>query len=186
MKFFTSAVALISLFAASAFAAAVDTTPDLCKPGTLSVVNSTVVDGKPLTHQVCESIADTTEARRDEGTTLTKRNIDLCGAPCTTYCSTGIGGPNPNDCVKLANQYKNAGTFIASPGYTYFWNYGSCDVYMNNNSGQDLYYCYDTGDWAGIVKYVAQHCQATHGNYNGGTCRFYDSTSIAQIGVQTV
>lgn len=39
-----------------------------------------------------EALEAATKAKR----VLAKRNIDLCGAPCTTYCNGGTGGPNPN------------------------------------------------------------------------------------------
>lgn len=70
----------------------------VCKPGTVALIKNIDVDGIPFTQQTCESNAAPNAASeaRDEGTSLTKRNLDMCGAPCTTYCNEGAGGPNPN------------------------------------------------------------------------------------------
>ncbi|EKM54024.1 uncharacterized protein PHACADRAFT_122718, partial [Phanerochaete carnosa HHB-10118-sp] len=135
------------------------------------LVESIEVNGIPFTQQTCESnvVTSATSEVRDEGTaSLTKRNLDLRGAPCTTYCNEGIGGPNPNDCSVLASQWQNDGSFTIGSGYT------ACRV---DTSDQDLYYCYDSSDWAGVVNYLAWNCQASSpgGSYNGGSCRFYDN-----------
>lgn len=175
MKFFASAVALVALVVASTRAGGADKIADICKPGTVTTVNATSIDGIPVTHTTCELKDPAPPQARDDATSLTKKSgYDLCGAPCTTHCHAGSGGPNPNDCSTLANEYVNDGTFVVPSGYYGSWSYASC--WMSNYHGTDLVYCYDSNNWAGVVNYLAWHCQGTTGD-NGGQCDFYNEPS---------
>ncbi|KIP07107.1 hypothetical protein PHLGIDRAFT_118358 [Phlebiopsis gigantea 11061_1 CR5-6] len=162
-------------------------TARVCIEGTSKLISSEDIDGLPYTVQSCTPKASTSPARRDAselGASLVKKNDDLCGAPCTTYCNSGSGGPNPNDCTTLANVQSGQGTFTITAGTVIYWTYASCQVYMNDelSPAQDIVYCYS--DWAGVVNYVAWNCQGTTGD-NGGSCHFYDNTDISWIQVQT-
>lgn len=174
MKFLASAVALVAFAVASTRAGGADRVAEICKPGSVAVVNATHIAGIPVVHTTCELKDPAPPQTRDESTSLTKKSgYDLCGAPCTTYCQSGSGGPNPNDCSTLANEYVNDGTFTVSPGYYESWSYASCWVGMSNYYGSDLVYCYDSNNWAGVVNYLAWNCQGTTGD-NGGQCDFYN------------
>lgn len=69
----------------------------VCVEGTAVLIHSKDIDGKPYTVHSCTLKAGTSPTRRDDGlgVSLVKKNDDLCGAPCTTYCNGGSGGPNP-------------------------------------------------------------------------------------------
>ncbi|KIP07112.1 hypothetical protein PHLGIDRAFT_118362 [Phlebiopsis gigantea 11061_1 CR5-6] len=195
MKF----LSIVALFAVASFVGAAIvpnvttstvTEPDFCIEGTSQLISSEDIDGKPYTVHGCTPKAGTSPTRRDDGglgVSLVKKNDDLCGAPCTTYCNSGSGGPNPNDCTAMSNAQANQGTFLISPGTAIYWTYASCQVYMNNrlSPAQDIVYCYDWNNWAGVVNYVAWNCQGTTGD-NGGSCHFYDNTGISWLQVQTV
>ncbi|GJE97428.1 hypothetical protein PsYK624_136470 [Phanerochaete sordida] len=174
MKSFTSVVALVALVAASANAVAIpDNIAEVCKPGTEVVHNSTDIEGKPLTFTTCD-LKEVPAARSfDEGSSLEKRaaGYDLCGAPCTTVCHGGTGGPNPNDCQTLANNHANDGEFTVSYGTFGWWTYGSCAAGLANHWGADVYYCWDTKNLAGVISYLAWNCQSTQ-HANGGQCNF--------------
>ncbi|KAF2994334.1 hypothetical protein E8E14_002893 [Neopestalotiopsis sp. 37M] len=160
--------------------------PAVCEPGTETILNSTTIDGKEFVASACATSASV-KARAIVGE-LTARNRNLCGAPCTTYCNSGTGGPNPNDCSSLASSIQNNGGFTLSPGYTYYWSWGSCQAYIVNKESQDQYYCYDQSNFAGVINYLAWNCQASSsgGPYHGGSCHFYDNTGIGWVEVQTV
>ncbi|KIP07106.1 hypothetical protein PHLGIDRAFT_430031 [Phlebiopsis gigantea 11061_1 CR5-6] len=164
------------------------TEPDICVEGTAVLIHSKDIDGKPYTVHSCTLKAGTSPTRRDDGlgVSLVKKNDDLCGAPCTTYCNGGSGGPNPKDCETMANAESGMGTFTITPGSAFIWSYASCQATMNNELSprQDIVYCYDWKNWAGVVNYLAWNCQGTHGD-NGGSCHFYDNTAISWIQVQT-
>jgi hypothetical protein len=75
----------------------------VCVEGTSKLINSTMsADGKEATVHSCKTNPDVPAsagpASADPAVRsgLFRRNMDLCGAPCTTYCNSGSGGPNPN------------------------------------------------------------------------------------------
>jgi hypothetical protein len=45
----------------------------------------------------------------------------------------------------LSTFSSTGGGMTLSPGFTYYWTLGSCQVYMNNNlqPARDIYYCFD-------------------------------------------
>lgn len=69
----------------------------MCIPGTEVVVNTVEVDGQTVTTSQCDLVLSQRQSRnaRYARPVLSARNRDLCGAPCTTYCNGGTGGPNP-------------------------------------------------------------------------------------------
>ncbi|KII95396.1 hypothetical protein PLICRDRAFT_212832 [Plicaturopsis crispa FD-325 SS-3] len=156
-------------------------------PGTL--LSSSVVNGKELTVHFCPLPANRNTTAAARSTEVAARDADanynLVGAPCTTYCYTPAGGgPDPNDCQSLANDYAGDGDFTIGSGGGLVWSLGSCQVVQwNDMSSGDVLYNYNTANWAGVVSYIAWNCQATQ-NAHGGTCNFYDSTSISNLVVQ--
>ncbi|GJE97412.1 hypothetical protein PsYK624_136290 [Phanerochaete sordida] len=180
-------ITLIGLVTASALVAGIIPleTPDFCSPGTMVVYNNTLINGKTFVHAACESITAPAIEARGGGPTLSKRLINLCGAPCTTDCISGTGGPDPNDCSDLANLYEPDGTFeFPQANWEMWWYLDSCKVFMGNYYSDRIEYCYDWSNWAGVVEYVAWNCQATTGGYNGGNCKFYDSDSTAWLHIE--
>ncbi|GJE97413.1 hypothetical protein PsYK624_136300 [Phanerochaete sordida] len=188
MKSLAYAAALVST-AVLVSAVAVDTvkSPEVCVPGTEKLVTSRDVNGKQYSVHTCETVAGAAPQAEapGNGTSLTKRDQNLCGAPCTTYCNRGTGGPNPNDCSTLASENQNNGQFDLPAGQTWYWNYGTCQVWQINTSGGNEYYCYDQNNWAGVVNYLAWNCQESTGGYAGGSCHFYDNTGVGWVEVQT-
>ncbi|KAF7552593.1 hypothetical protein G7Z17_g4202 [Cylindrodendrum hubeiense] len=157
--------------------------------GTDKVIKSTTFKGRPFIQSTCKVDDSVLTSRnvKDESV-LTKRNLDICGAPCTTYCNGGTGGPNPNDCTAIATAMENNGGFLIPQGDMVIYSLGSCQTYVINTDNQDLFYCSDQSNWAGVINYVAWNCQASSpgGPYNGGSCHFYDNTGIGWVQVQTV
>ncbi|KIM94412.1 hypothetical protein OIDMADRAFT_34970 [Oidiodendron maius Zn] len=183
----TSFAFIATLASATAIPGAIKS-PAECVSGTETIANSTSIDGVLFTQGQCQldsSILSSRNAKSESS--LTERNIDLCGAPCTTYCNGGTGGPNPNDCSALASAIQNNGGFTVSPGTAIYYTLGSCQAYIINNDNQDIYYCSDEGDFAGVINYLAFNCQASTpgGPYLGGSCHFYDNTGIGWVQVQT-
>ncbi|GJE97421.1 hypothetical protein PsYK624_136390 [Phanerochaete sordida] len=159
----------LSLLLASAHGAAPSKIPSICRPDTAAVQSVQIIDGRPLTYATC-ALQDTAVSPRAAGA-LAARSYDLCGAPCTSYCHAGGGGPDPNDCTSLANEYANNGEFTVAYGTYGWWTWGSCAAGLANSYGSDLVYCYDWNNWAGVVNYLAWNCQGTTGD-NGGQCDF--------------
>ncbi|KAI1082493.1 hypothetical protein F5B20DRAFT_578158 [Whalleya microplaca] len=183
MKVLTSLVITIAAVSASAIREA-SSPPSVCAPGTDVIVNSTVVDGQVLYHGACQTAQDLkVRAVKDE---LMKRDRNVCGAPCTTYCNSGTGGPDPNDCSSLASGLPSGG-FTLGAGQIRYWNWGSCQAYLTNKASEGMYECYDQGSLGGIINYLAWNCQASTsgGPYLGGSCHFYDNTGIGWVQVET-
>ncbi|KZS97258.1 hypothetical protein SISNIDRAFT_482187 [Sistotremastrum niveocremeum HHB9708] len=191
MKFSVALVVCATLFS-TVFAAVLETVPTYCPDGTeATLVSSQILDGAPLTHTVCNATAVAkrtpeigASVARDLDTSLTKRGYDLCGAPCTTVCSKGSGGPNPKDCEAIAKANQGAGEFSLTQGYFYQFNYKSCRVVLQAVD-QDIVYCWDKKNLAGVIDFVATHCQAKQ-KANGGTCEFLGNTKTAYVQVETV
>ncbi|PQE31754.1 hypothetical protein CJF32_00001066 [Rutstroemia sp. NJR-2017a WRK4] len=167
---------LASLASAATLPARVD-----CIPGTETILSTKTIDGKDLINISCKlketyltSRNTVTEASR----TLEARNRNLCGAPCTTYCNSGTGGPNPNDCSSLASSIQNNGGANVAPGSAIYWTWGSCQAYIVNTSSEEQYECWDQGSFGGVVNYLAWNCQGSTsgGPYLGGSCHWMDSS----------
>ncbi|KAI1146097.1 hypothetical protein F4825DRAFT_456827 [Nemania diffusa] len=161
----------------------------LCIPGTEVVVNTVEVDGQTVTTSQCDLVLSQRQSRnaRYARPVLSARNRDLCGAPCTTYCNGGTGGPNPFDCSALAAAIQNNGGFNIAPHTTQFTTLASCQAWIVNNEDEDQYYCDDQNNYAGVINYLAFNCQASTpgGSYNGGSCHFYDNPYIGYVQVGT-
>lgn len=69
----------------------------MCIPGTEVVIDTVEVNGQTLTTSQCDLVLSQRQSRnpRHARPVLSARNRNLCGAPCTTYCNGGTGGPNP-------------------------------------------------------------------------------------------
>ncbi|ROV91944.1 hypothetical protein VSDG_07592 [Cytospora chrysosperma] len=189
MRFFQTTLARLALLVGSATALVPrDTVKSAaaCAPGTELIVNETTVNGVHIGQGACQT-AESVLQSRNAVNDLDQRNTNLCGAPCTTYCNSGTGGPDPNDCSSLASSIEGSGGFTMSAGYTYYWWWGSCEAYIINTSSADEYYCYDESNFAGVINYLAWNCQASTsgGPYSGGSCHFYDNTQIGWVQVQT-
>ncbi|KZS97290.1 hypothetical protein SISNIDRAFT_463210 [Sistotremastrum niveocremeum HHB9708] len=188
---FSKTFIVLAALVSTALCAAVENPAGSCPDGSVpTLVTTKIVDGAPLIHTVCNiptiekrsaAVGNTTES------SLIKRGYDLCGAPCTTYCENGSGGPNPNgmlvltmilvsDCETLANANAGDGQFSLTQGTFFQWNYKSCRVEFHADD-QDVYYCWDSKNLAGVIDFVATHCQAKE-NANGGTCQFFGNTDI--------
>ncbi|KDQ50527.1 hypothetical protein JAAARDRAFT_41987 [Jaapia argillacea MUCL 33604] len=189
---FSSLISVVALAAGLARGAVVARAPAdyVCSDGSIAaVVDSFEYEGKPLTTYSCPAVAteNPTPAVRtvQRDTSLTKRNWDLCGASCTTYCYTPAGGgPDPNDCQALANGVSGGSGYTITAGTYLTLTYGSCEVQQSNliSPSQDLYYC--PSDLAGVVSYIAWNCQATQ-NAHGGYCDFYNDFAVSNILVFT-
>ncbi|KZS97295.1 hypothetical protein SISNIDRAFT_493458 [Sistotremastrum niveocremeum HHB9708] len=182
MRFSIATFVAVATLVSTAAGAILERSPLLCEDGSeATILSEKIVDGKPLVHAACPV---TTVEKREPETSLTKRGYDLCGAPCTTYCIGGSGGPNPNDCSVIATDYHNDGEFTLTANNYLIWTYGSCEISMYAN-GQDIVYCWDYNNLAGVINYVAWNCQSQE-NAKGGTCQFYGNTDISYVKVETV
>ncbi|KAI0203369.1 hypothetical protein F4808DRAFT_467429 [Astrocystis sublimbata] len=163
-------------------------------PGTEKQISSADVNGTTVITSTCRIAPEFLQSRNvqppEESGLLQKRNRNLCGAPCTTYCNAGEGGPNPYDCSAVASAIENQGGFTIPAGVTitFFTSpVNSCEAYIMNTSNEDQYYCKDNNNLAGVINYLAFNCQASSGGgpYKGGSCDFYDNTGIGWVEVQT-
>jgi len=103
--------------------------------------------------------------------------VGECGAPCSSSCYQGTGGPDPNDCQHIANALfaQSPQLFVLYPFNFVLLSYNSCGTGIQNQiaaasiSGCSQTMIYDYTDWAGIAQYLAWTCQAFVGA-NGGKC----------------
>ncbi|OBZ79539.1 hypothetical protein A0H81_00050 [Grifola frondosa] len=119
---------------------------------------------------------------------LAKRQSNVCGAPCTTYCWTPAGGgPDPNDCAVIQDALlydsQNVGalfniTASGTPTDMITMTYSSCLSYFLNQEFSTIVYC--RTDWAALVNYIAFNCQATQ-NAHGGLCVANDQGWYVQV-----
>ncbi|TFK47494.1 hypothetical protein OE88DRAFT_1738414 [Heliocybe sulcata] len=121
-----------------------------------------------------------------QGSHLGKRDISLVGQPCTVYCNSGTGGPDPNDCNQLLTADETYGDFLIPSGSYLVWTLDTCQVTQTNllSPATNLTYSYDTNDWAGVVHALAYQCQAAE-NAMGGSCQFLGNTDVSVLQVQT-
>ncbi|XMA11568.1 hypothetical protein WAI453_004359 [Rhynchosporium graminicola] len=167
----------IALLSSLAFAATLPA-PAVCIPGT-ETISTKAFDGKDLIESRCQMVETYLTSRNtavEASKKLKARNRNLCGAPCTIYCNSGNGGPNPNDCSSLASSVQNDGGLNLAAGWTYYYNWGSCQAYIVNTSSESQYECMDQGSFGGVVNYLAWNCQGNSngGSYLGGSCHWYD------------
>ncbi|EMD41282.1 hypothetical protein CERSUDRAFT_109882 [Gelatoporia subvermispora B] len=118
---------------------------------------------------------------------LTRRQNDVCGAACTTFCFTPSGGgPDPNDCnvIQDALLYdsQNVGQlFTLDPAANtsqIVMTYNTCQTYILDQTNSSLTYC--RSDWASLVYYIAWNCQSTQ-NAHGGLCVASDGRWYIQV-----
>ncbi|KAI1734560.1 glycoside hydrolase superfamily [Xylaria scruposa] len=168
----------------------------LCVPGTEVVVDTVEVDGQTVTTSQCDLVPSQRQSRnaRHARPVLSARNRNLCGAPCTTYCNGGTGGPDPygtsnplHNCSALAAAHNDGGGFNIAPHSIQYISMASCRAWIVNNSDEDQYYCSDQNNYAGVINYLAFNCQASTGGgpYDGGSCHFYDNPYIGYVEVGT-
>ncbi|KAI1109339.1 hypothetical protein F5Y14DRAFT_456131 [Nemania sp. NC0429] len=185
----TYGTGFLATFSLAASGPPPDKSSSWCIPGTEVVIDTVEIDGQTLTASQCDLVLSQRQSRnpRQARPVLSARNRNLCGAPCTTYCNRGIGGPNPFDCSTLAANMQNRGGFNISPGSTLYFTFASCQAYIINREASDQYYCYDQSNFGGVINYLAFNCQASSGGgpYAGGSCHFYDDPFIGFVEVRT-
>jgi len=107
----------------------------------------------------------------DSGSMQVPTNV--CGTQCNVNCfgpSWQGGGPDPNDCQKIANtmaNYPQNELLITQSVPIAQFQVGSCYTMFVNKVSKDLQYCYK--DWANHLHDVAFNCQAPN-NAHGGRC----------------
>ncbi|PVF98259.1 hypothetical protein CPB86DRAFT_873592 [Serendipita vermifera] len=102
--------------------------------------------------------------------------VSKCGAPCTTFCYSGTGGPDPNHCDFIFNSMRveSPALFTLNPNQFILATYQSCGTGIQNQIASSSVGCsqkmiYDWPDWADIGHYIAWNCQAAQ-NARGGQC----------------
>ncbi|KAI0069291.1 hypothetical protein BV25DRAFT_1874966 [Artomyces pyxidatus] len=113
--------------------------------------------------------------------------VNVCGAPCTTNCFPGAGGgPDPNDCVVIADALlydsQNIGPLVtldpAANTSVITMTYQSCETFIVNQVNYALQYC--GNDWASLVNSIADNCQAAE-NAHGDNCVADDQRWFVQV-----
>lgn len=69
----------------------------------MTLISSTTLNGVPYTVHQCTTKPGVSAPATVEESSLVKRNTNLCGAPCNTYCNPGGGGPDPNGTLRLCS-----------------------------------------------------------------------------------
>ncbi|KAI0069302.1 hypothetical protein BV25DRAFT_1910987 [Artomyces pyxidatus] len=126
-------------------------------------------------------------ALRNGLTTRQSVPVDVCGATCATNCFPGAGGgPDPNDCAVIADALlydsENIGPLVtldpATNTSAITMTYNSCETFILNQVDYALQYC--RNDWATLVDYIADNCQATQ-SAHGGNCVATDQRWFVQV-----
>lgn len=122
--------------------------------------------------------------------------VSKCGAPCSSSCYQGLGGPNPNDCQHIANSLysQNPQLFVLNPNNFVLLSYQSCGTGIQNQIAASSIGCpqtmiYDYTDWGAVAQYLAWSCQAAQyargGRCTGNTGLYQPGTNDFYIQVYT-
>jgi len=150
---------------------------------TVTGVSLYVDSGVKVTTGKCAS--NTVARSRIARDSLARRNLtetplpngrgagDECGTPCRTICFDGTGGPDPNDCQVIFENFfsrPDQNFTLGEDGFV-LYTFGTCGTNMVNQIAggpgpTPMSYCYV--DWAGAGHFVANHCQGSTGS--GGKC----------------
>lgn len=102
--------------------------------------------------------------------------VSKCGAPCTSACYPGSGGPDPNDCQFMINSlYNNSPQlFTLTANKFLLFTYKTCGIGLQNQIASSPVGCsqtmvYDYSDIGSVARYLAWNCQGSQGA-RGGRC----------------
>ncbi|KAI0641246.1 hypothetical protein C8Q79DRAFT_1014656 [Trametes meyenii] len=191
MKSFALLSCLSYVLAASAISLGnVATVATECKDETVAA-ETYIGEAKDVkvTYSHCGSVP-LVNAEGEVVSSLTKRQdpVNVCGAPCNTFCfNPSGGGPNEDDCKVIADALlfdsQSIGplfniTAFNTPTGKITMQYQSCLTYFLNQDSSELEYC--RNDWSSLVTWLASDCNAAN-NAHGGLCVAQDQRWYIQV-----